>query len=164
MKDQLRRMNRSLPHGLLKRGYDGCSCRKGWAHGPSYDLPVKQVHEDGQIQPPLSGSDTGDVGYQFYACSACRKIPVQQVFLNRVFMIGIRGYHLEFLIDNASDADLFDQPGYQGLDTYKPRSLSSMVSLGLPRRNLVWWCNFKMDALNTLFSKDLFEGFLFSHA
>jgi hypothetical protein len=29
-------------------------------------------------------------------------------------MIGIRGYHLEFLIDNASDADLFHQPGYPG--------------------------------------------------
>ena len=52
-------------------------------------------------------------------------------------MIGIRGYHLEFLIDNASDADLFHQPDYPGYGHIQTTGLSTMVNLELPRRDLV---------------------------
>ena len=136
-------------HCRMNGYHSGFSCFTVSIVGNSEDIPVKLVHDDGQIQPPLSGSDIGDVGYPFFVWSAWRKILVQQVFWDRVFMIGIGSYHLEIFMDNASDIDLFHQFDHRGLDTYKPRCLISMVSMGIPRRELVWWCNSTMEALNT---------------
>ena len=81
------------------------------AGGPADDPAGEQVDDDGEVQPPFTRPDVGDVGAPFLVGPGCREVLIEQVRRDRPGVMAV-GSPLEPPLLPRSEPILAHQAGY----------------------------------------------------
>ena len=71
------------------QGVDHELARHAFAHGPTNDLPAKEIDHHRQIEPALLGRDVGNVSRPYLIWLSLFEVSVKQVVENRQSMVAV---------------------------------------------------------------------------
>ena len=81
----------ALPFKSHGQGVQSNFSVEGVAHGPANDLPGIGVQDRGEVEPPLSGRNIGEIGEPDLVWGLSCKVAGEPVWSDRIVVTAVRG-------------------------------------------------------------------------